>query len=583
MSVLARLRPIVYYPYMASIAGKKRGGATYYYLVESARVGGKPRIVSQEYLGTAEELAAAMRGGGLGLPDRTQHRDFGAVAATWGLLEDLGVAGIIDEVAGARRSDAGASTGTYLVLAALNRLADPCSKRRFADWWAKTAAPRFTRVPASVLDHRRFWDAMHAVTMEQLAEISRRIALRVVAMFGLDCSSVALDMTNFATFIDTGKGKAPIAQRGKAKQQRSDLRLIGLGLVVTRDGGIPLAWHAYPGDKPDVTQFPAMVDQLRGQYEAICAAAATVPAADMTVVFDAGQNSEANFAHLAGTNLHYIGSVPASDCPDLTALPASARTVVDEQRFGGLTVYDTRRVVYGAERRTILTHSPELHQSQARGFDGTTLAKAGRKLGELAATLARGKTRRPREKVEAEITAITHKPWVRRVITWQLSGDKPRDMRLAWGIDPGARAALEEELFGKHVLITSHDDWPATEVIAGYRSQSETEFSFRQLKDPHAVSFSPMHHWTEHNIRVHVFTCVLALQLAHLIRLKARRAGLDLSVRELLGELTAIGETVLLYQAERGRPRAHRILTSTTPAQDKLSEIFGLARYAPRR
>ena len=158
--------------------------------------------------------------------------------------------------------------GTYLVLAALNRLADPCSKRGFADWWARTAAPRFTKIPASVCDHRRFWDAMHAVTLEQLAEINRRIALRVDA-YGLDCSSVALDMTNFATFIDTGNGKAPIAQRGKAKQKRSDLRLVGLGLVVTRDGGIPLTWHAYPGDRPDVTQFPAMVDQLRGQYETI--------------------------------------------------------------------------------------------------------------------------------------------------------------------------------------------------------------------------------------------------------------------------------------------------------------------------
>ena len=81
---------MVYYPYMASIVGKKRGTATYYYLVESARVDGKPRIVSQEYLGTADELAAAMRGGGLGLPDRTLHKEFGAVAAAWGMLEDLG-------------------------------------------------------------------------------------------------------------------------------------------------------------------------------------------------------------------------------------------------------------------------------------------------------------------------------------------------------------------------------------------------------------------------------------------------------------------------------------------------------------
>ncbi len=575
---------LVYYPYMASIVGKRRGTATYYYLVESARVDGKPRIVSQEYLGTADELAAAMRGGGLGLPDATRHKEFGAVAAAWGMLEDLGVARIIDEVTGPRPPGQPLSTGTYLALAALNRLVAPCSKAAFADWWKTTAADRFARIPAPALDHRRFWDAMHAVTLEQLGEISRKIAVKIVQTGGVDVSSVALDMTNFATFIATGNGKAPVAQRGKAKQKRSDLRLVGLGLVVTRDGGIPLTWHAYPGDKPDVTQFPGMIDQLKAQYAAVCdAAGIAADGADMTVVFDAGQNSAANFTHLAGTGLHWIGSVPASDCPDLTALPASKRSVVDKDRFGGLTACGTRREAYGAERRAILTHSPELHAAQAAGFTGTTLAKAGRKLNGLAATLARGKTRRSKEKVTAEIEKITAKPWVRRVITWQLAGGQPKDLRLTWHIDPQARAELEEEIFGKHVLITSHDDWTVPDVVAGYRSQSEAEFSFRQMKDTRVVSFSPMHHWTEHNIRVHVFTCVLALQLAHLMRLQAARAGLRMSVRELLRELGGIGETILLYHGDRGRPRAHRMLTETTPVQDKLTATFGLVRYAPRR
>ena len=256
---------------------------------------------------------------------------------------------------------------------------------------------------------------------------------------------------------------------------------------------------------------------------------------------------------------------------------------MDKERFGGLTAFDTRREVYGAQRRAILTHSPELHESQARGFDGTTLAKAGRKLDELAATLARGKTRRSKDKVQAEIEEITRKPWVRRVIAWQLTGGQPEDLRLTWSIDPDARAGLEEEIFGKHVLITDHDDWPVPEVVAGYRSQSEAEFSFRQMKDPHVVWFSPMHHWTEHNIRVHVFTCVLALQIAHLMRLHAARAGLRMSVRELLRELAGISETVLLHHGDRGRPRAHRMLTETSPVQDKLTAIFSLARYAPRR
>jgi transposase len=394
---------------------------------------------------------------------------------------------------------------------------------------------------------------------------------------------VALDMTNFAAFIDAGNQKAPVAQRGKARQKRSGLRLVGLGLVVTRDGGIPLTWHAYPGDRPDVTQFPAMISQLLSQCQAVCAAAGVpAAAADMTVVFDAGQNSEDNFAHLANAGLHYVGSVPASDCPDLTALPASVRGIADKDRFGGLTAYDTRREVYGADRRAILTWSPELRAAQAAGFDGTTLAKAGRKLDDLAATLARGRTRRSRDKIEAEIASVIRKPWVRRVITWQLAGDQPRDLRLTWQVDPAARAALEEELFGKHVLITSHDDWPLTEVIAGYRSQSEAEFSFRQLKDPHVVSFSPMFHWTEHNIRVHVFTCVLALQIAHLMRRRARHAGLDLSVRELLSQLAAIGETVLLYPSAGGRPKARRMTTELTGHQQELHEIFGLHHWAPR-
>ena len=568
---------------MASLYKKVISGRPYWYLREMGWVDGKPKMVSERYLGSAAEIEALLDAREQAIvPDRIRHLDFGAVAAVWGLLSDLGVTAVIDEACGPAPSGLPLSVGTYLALAVLNRVVDPCSKRGFADWWKKTAADRFIKISAAALDHRRFWDAMHALPLDALAGIEQTLALTACARFGLDTSSVALDMTNFATFIDTGNDKAPIAQRGKAKQKRSDLRLVGLGLVVTREGGIPLLSHAYPGNKPDVTQFPDMIATLAARHAALAAAAGgTGTAADMTVVFDAGQNSQANFALLAGTKLNYVGSVPASDCPDLLALPAAVRSIVDPDRFGQLSAYDTRRVLYGTERRTILTHSPELHEHQARGFTGTTLAKAGRHLDELAATLARGATRRPRATVEAEIATITRNTWVRRVITWQLTGDKPRDLRLSWAIDHDARTALEEEIFGKHVLITAHDDWPVADVIAAYRSQSEAESSFRQMKDPHVVSFSPMYHWTEHNIRVHTFTCVLALQIAHLMRLIADRAGLHLSVRELLAQLGGIGETVLIYPSTGGRPKARRKLTETTDLQDQLAAIFHLDRWEP--
>lgn len=565
---------------MASLYKKVISGKPYWYLREMGWVDGKPKMVSERYLGTAAEIEALLDAReAAAMPERTRHLDFGAVAAVWGLLGDLDVAGVIDQHAPAVPG-LPLSAGTYLRLAVLNRVVDPCSKSAFADWWKTTAGDRFTRIPASALDPRRFWDAMHAVPADALAQIESRLAVRVCERFGLDTSSVALDMTNFATFIATGNARAPIAQRGKAKQKRTDLRLVGLGLVVTRDGGVPLLSHAYPGDRPDVTQFPSMIKALAARHTAL-AAAAGQPGGEMTVVFDAGQNSDANFAELAATHLHYVGSVPASDCPDLLALPAKKRIPVEG--YPGLTAIEVRRSVYGTERRAILTHSEELHAAQVTGFEGTTLAKATRQLDDLAATLARGRTRRGRDKVDEAIRGILKDTWVRRVVRWELTGEIPAELRLAWNVDPAARAELENQLFGKHVLITDHDDWTLTQVVAGYRSQSEAEFSFRQLKDRHAVSFSPMYHWSEHNIRVHVFTCVLALQIAHLMRLQADRAGLHLSVRELLTQLTGIGETVLIYPTGgRGRPRARRMLTDTTELQDQLTEIFQLGRYAPK-
>jgi transposase len=241
---------------VASLYKKVVNGRPYWYLREMAWVGGKPKLASERYLGSAAEIEALLDAREEAtLPERTRHLAFGDVAAVWGLLQRLDVPGIVDAVIGSRRADAGASVGTYVALAALNRVVAPCSKLAFADWWRTTAADRFTKIPARVLDHRKFWDAMHAVSAEQLAEIEQAVAVRVIGEFGVDIGSLALDMTNFATFIDSANPKAPIAQRGKAKQKRTDLRLVGLGLVVTRDGGIPLVSHAYAGNKPDVTQF----------------------------------------------------------------------------------------------------------------------------------------------------------------------------------------------------------------------------------------------------------------------------------------------------------------------------------------
>ena len=568
---------------MASIIGKTIKGHTYYYAREVALVGGKPKIVAQRYLGKAADIEAAIAGT-MAMPDRTRHLAFGDVAAVWEMLRRLRVAEIVDEVVGARRSDAGASVGTYVALAALNRVVDPCSKLAFSEWWNRTASDRWLRLAAGALDHRRFWDAMDAIGEDDLKEIERRIVATMVEAFVLDLSGLVLDMTNFATWIDSANPRAPIAQRGHAKQKRNDLRIVGLGLVVSTTAGVQLVSHAYPGNKPDVTQFPAMVEELVARFSLLVGEDNTKGTERLTLVYDAGQSSEDNYELLDTSPLSFVSSLPPSDHPDLLAVDKRRYRVVDEVRFPGLRAFETRKVVFGKERRLVLCHSVGLHDKQSRGFD-QTLQKAHRQLADLEARLARGRCRRAKEKVQAEIAAIVAPRWVSRVVRTTLTGEAPAELRLRFHTDDQARAGLEEELFGKRILFTDKtiEQAPTAQIVAEYRSQEAVEGDFRQMKDPEVVSFSPMFHWTEQKIRVHVFYCVLALMVARLMVREADHAGMHMSVRALLDHLSGIEETLLLYQGERGRPRARRMLTEMDATQRRLFELFGLDAYAPKR
>ena len=74
---------IVVLPYMASLIAKKKGNQLYYYVVESARVDGQPRIVHQSYLGSAEKVATLVRDRTAPIPLSATMRDFGLPGALW--------------------------------------------------------------------------------------------------------------------------------------------------------------------------------------------------------------------------------------------------------------------------------------------------------------------------------------------------------------------------------------------------------------------------------------------------------------------------------------------------------------------
>src|SRR5258707_7057433 len=99
---------------MASLYPKKVGGKTYWYLREMGRVDGKPKMISERYLGSAADIAAAMETReAAALPERTRHLAFGDIAPARGILEDLGVAAVIAQGTASRPAAATRSAGAY--------------------------------------------------------------------------------------------------------------------------------------------------------------------------------------------------------------------------------------------------------------------------------------------------------------------------------------------------------------------------------------------------------------------------------------------------------------------------------------
>jgi len=75
---------------MATIQKKISRGHTYWQIVESRRIQGKPRPIVLMHLGTAEGLLSRLQEGG-NKPIRAQILHFGALAALRNMAEELKV------------------------------------------------------------------------------------------------------------------------------------------------------------------------------------------------------------------------------------------------------------------------------------------------------------------------------------------------------------------------------------------------------------------------------------------------------------------------------------------------------------
>jgi transposase len=570
---------------MATLIAKIKNGTRYYYLANSARVNGQPRIVRQVYLGTAESVAEAVQAkktGALETPTFGRVIEFGAVAALLDIAERLGVREIIDRHAGKRAQ--GISVGTSMLLAAINRSVGPVSKAAFCDrWFDKTVLAKFfPEANKKNLSSQGFWNNMHLLEQDQISKIETDIVKNVVKEYNISTECLLFDNTNFFTYINS-TSESKLAKRGKSKEHRNDLKLVGLSLMVSNDFNMPLFHEVYPGNTNDSTRFAEIIDLLKQRYLKIANNHKNI-----TLVFDRGNNSASNIENLiikAPCSFHFVGGLKQCQYGNLLDIADGNYEPLNGENFKNMSSFRTTKEEYNQKVTVIVTNNPVLYDTQMIDIMKNVikckleLQNLSDKLDQRNKGLIRGGRPYTKETLDAKICSILSYEHMKSIFKYEII-ELGKQLKFEYDIDNINFDIIKRKILGKKVLFTDRHEWSNEQIVGAYHSQFHVEECFKQMKNTKHLTFRPIRHFTDNHIRIHAFYCVLALILSISLKIEFERMGHNITINKALELLSDINQIISVFTGKGRQKGITYTFSEMAGLAKEYIEKFNLQKYA---
>jgi transposase len=447
---------------MAHFHIKTKKGRPYLYVREIARVDGKPKVISQIYIGSPEKVAGLLGGKEADVLS-LKVEEFGSLWLAYQIDRDIDLCGIVDNVVPKAERETGPSVGEYFLYCVLNRMVQAVSKNKLADWFRKTAIQHIRPVELDELTSKRYWEKWERVNETDLHTIAHKFFERICQAEAPAADCLLFDTTNYYTYM-ASQTESQLARRGKNKAGKHHLRQIGLGLLVARDSRLPLYYSVYPGNIHDSKHFEAVMDDMFG---VVCGLNKTKER--LTVVIDKGMNADDNYAWIDGhPRIHFITSYSTYFAQDLAATPldrfepadtAENRRLLEEGRSDEcLLAFRTKGEYWGKERTVIVTHNPASARKQAYTFADKLEAMRQ----ELLAIRAKVRDHAPHWRNEETV----RERYVRFCEQLHMA---PQLYELEFSQSPDGLALTfrknvylvghKQAMFGKNIIITDNTDW----------------------------------------------------------------------------------------------------------------------------
>ncbi|NCC65766.1 MAG: IS1634 family transposase, partial [Spirochaetia bacterium] len=443
------------------------------------------------------------------------------------------------------------------------------------EWYASTFLPLLTGWKPQTFSPQNFWNNT-CIAEEELVRIENAILAKMIQHYNIDTSHLIYDASNFFTYMDT-KQPSQLAQRGHSKEKRNDLRIVGLSLLVTTEFSIPLLHESYPGNRNDAKQFAVMMRQLKDRYESIAG-----NNADITVVFDRGNNSEANIDLLESSDqkVHYVGGLKRNQAKDLFQIPREHFVPLEGKNFEGQTAYRTKTDVLGRTMTVVIVYNPALAQGQIQGilYNKAKITEKLLVLQEKLVRRAKGEITRGKKPTKTGIIRtveqLLSQEYMKSLFHYEVL-EAQGQLYLTFGFSDEAFEALQYDQLGKTALFTDREDFSNNQIVNAYRSAWYVEASFRQMKDTEHLSVKPIFHWTDEKIRVHIFTCVLALRLCSLLQKELVDANIHISINKMLDEMAGI-KRITTFFGDLAKPEKVQSYTKGSELAKEIEALFQL-------
>ncbi|MGH7262258.1 MAG: IS1634 family transposase, partial [Nitrospiraceae bacterium] len=346
-------------------------------------------------------------------------------------------------------------------------------------------------MPGSAFTGQAFHRVAQQISDNQLEQAQVAISKAAVARFELSTDVLAFDTTNFDTHIATVT-PGELAQRGHAKSKRKDLRVVGLGLLVSETGHVPLLYRTYNGNGSDQAVLTSCLTGLAQLHEALDSGEARQRPAQRTLVRDGGFWSPQLELELDGIGYYSLISLPLGHNAATQALQMAAQRGAMKPLTGKLSEVRAARMrtkVGELDRTLVVVESQELLEGQKRGI-AAALRKAKVELSKLQALTH--KSRISRSQLQERVKKALAREHLSSFVMADIAGthDAPT---LLWHVDASKRKELENTRLGRRVVCTDHHNWSTGRIVHAFRGQWNVEELFRRTKKGGVVPWGPSH------------------------------------------------------------------------------------------